>query len=136
MFRKKPARLALVGVLTAFTGLMVSTTPARADEYTDLLDILRAKGSLTQSEYQTLLNRRSRSARRAPSRGAPAATVSAMRSSAPALTRSRSSASVIPHSPWIRPRRCHGSSGSVARSSSTHSAGGAIGTRSGSGKYR
>ena len=75
MFRKKPARLALVGVLTAGTGLMVSTTPARADEYTDLLDILRAKGSLTQSEYQTLLNRRSRSARRAPSRGAPAATV-------------------------------------------------------------
>ena len=83
MFRKKPARSALVGVLTAGTGLMVSTTPARADEYTDLLDILRAKGSLTQSEYQTLLNRRSRSARRARYRRSAAARSRARASRSP-----------------------------------------------------
>ena len=44
------------------------------------------------------------------------------------------SRSVRPHSAWSRARRAAGSSGRLARISSTQSAGGAIGTRSGSGK--
>src|SRR5918998_4808755 len=73
---------------------------------------------------------------RASAAGAPASTVAAMRSSAPALTRSRNSRSDRPHWAYIRAWRCLGSSGSVARRLCTHSSAGAIGTRSGSGKYR
>jgi predicted porin len=35
--------------------VMAGVQQARADDYTDLLDILKAKGSLTQTEYRTLL---------------------------------------------------------------------------------
>ncbi|GBQ93539.1 hypothetical protein AA23498_1761 [Acetobacter nitrogenifigens DSM 23921 = NBRC 105050] len=44
-------------LLTVAAGCAVATSPrlARADDYSDLLDILRAKGSLTGSEYNTLL---------------------------------------------------------------------------------
>lgn len=48
-----------------FSSLLVATvclpltlsTKAHADDYSDLLDILRAKGSLTQREYNTLLSK-------------------------------------------------------------------------------
>jgi predicted porin len=62
--------LASTGVVVAAMGL---AQPARADDYTDLLDILRAKGSLTQTEYSTLMakhrhpNRAQRRANRAES---------------------------------------------------------------------
>ena len=65
---------------------------------------------------------------------APAATVCSIRSTAPALTTSRISSSVKPQSALTRFSRAAGGSGSVARSSSTHSRLGATGTRSGSGK--
>jgi len=38
---------------TAAMGVLASL-PARADDYTDLLDILHARGSLSTSEYQSL----------------------------------------------------------------------------------
>jgi hypothetical protein len=40
--------------LLAAAALIFGATAARADDYTDLLDILKAKGSLTSSEYNTL----------------------------------------------------------------------------------
>jgi len=40
--------------LLAASALFFAAGAAHADDYTDLLDILRAKGSLTQSEYDTL----------------------------------------------------------------------------------
>jgi hypothetical protein len=40
--------------LLAASALIFGATAAHADDYTDLLDILKAKGSLTQSEYTTL----------------------------------------------------------------------------------
>ena len=60
--------------------------------------------------------------------------VSSTSPSAPAPTVSRISRSVNPHSFWSRARRSRGGSGRAARSFSTHSRDGAIGTRSGSGK--
>ncbi len=65
---------------------------------------------------------------------APAATVASIRSTAPAFTASRSSSSENPQAAEIRRSRATGGSGSVARSSATHSRLGATGTRSGSGK--
>ena len=65
---------------------------------------------------------------------APASTVADTRSTPPALSRSRISRSVKPHSLCSRARRTHGSSGSDAPISATHYAEGATGTRSGSGK--
>jgi predicted porin len=41
---------------TAAFGLL-ATEPARADDYTDLLDILHARGSLSATEYHSLLNK-------------------------------------------------------------------------------
>ena len=73
---------------------------------------------------------------RASAGEAPAATVSATRSSAPALTMASSSGSDTSHSARSRARTLDGASGSVARICATQSAGGATGTRSGSGKYR
>ena len=64
----------------------------------------------------------------------PAAAVASMSSSAPALTTSRISVSLRPHSALRRRRLAAGISGSPARISSTHSRLGATGTRSGSGK--
>ena len=65
---------------------------------------------------------------------APAAMVSSTRPNAPAPTVSRISRSEKPHSACSRARFWVGFSGSVPRSSSTHSRDGATGTRSGSGK--
>jgi hypothetical protein len=43
---------------SAFTaGLLGAAVPARADDYTDLLEILHARGSLSAGEYKTLLNK-------------------------------------------------------------------------------
>ena len=41
--------------LAALSSILLGTVAARADDYTDLLQLLRAKGSLTQSEYSGLL---------------------------------------------------------------------------------
>ena len=71
---------------------------------------------------------------RAACGAAPAAMVSSTSPSAPAPTVSRISRSLNPHSVCSRARLSVGFSGSVPRSSSTHSRDGAIGTRSGSGK--
>jgi hypothetical protein len=50
----KPAHFMAAAGLLLLAGTALSV-PARADDYTDLLDILRAKGSLTRGEYDTLL---------------------------------------------------------------------------------
>jgi predicted porin len=42
-------------LLSAVSAAALGAAQARADDYTDLLDILKAKGSLTQGEYRTLL---------------------------------------------------------------------------------
>jgi hypothetical protein len=42
-------------LLAAASAMVLVAAQARADDYTDLLNILRAKGSLTQSEYRTLM---------------------------------------------------------------------------------
>ncbi len=57
MARKLPKKLRLAGVLTVGGGLLLGAAPARADDYTDLLGLLRAKGSLTQGEYAGLLSK-------------------------------------------------------------------------------
>ncbi|NVN41842.1 porin, partial [Ameyamaea chiangmaiensis] len=44
-------------LLLAGAALWAASPRARADDYTDLLDILRAKGSLTQAEYDGLLSK-------------------------------------------------------------------------------
>ncbi|MBB2185704.1 porin [Gluconacetobacter liquefaciens] len=49
------AHVGLTAVLAAGGVSMLSARCARADDYSDLLDILRAKGALTQVEYSTLL---------------------------------------------------------------------------------
>lgn len=55
MSAKRLARIGAVVVLTASAGHLMEPREARADDYSDLLDILRAKGSLTSSEYKGLL---------------------------------------------------------------------------------
>jgi hypothetical protein len=57
MARKVSRRLRLAGVLSVGTGLLLGAAPAHADDYTDLLSLLRAKGSLTQGEYAGLLSK-------------------------------------------------------------------------------
>ncbi len=57
MARKVSKHLRLAGVLSVGTGLLLGAAPARADDYTDLLSLLRAKGSLTQGEYAGLLSK-------------------------------------------------------------------------------
>ena len=57
MARGLSKKLRLAGVLSVGTGLLLGTAPARADDYTDLLGLLRAKGSLTQGEYASLLSK-------------------------------------------------------------------------------
>ncbi len=52
----------LVG-LAAASSIMLSSGVARADDYTDLLQLLRAKGSLTPSEYSGLLAKHLRNMR-------------------------------------------------------------------------
>jgi hypothetical protein len=42
-------------LLAASSMIVVGASRARADDYTDLLEILKAKGSLTQTEYNSLL---------------------------------------------------------------------------------
>jgi hypothetical protein len=43
--------------LAAASAIVLGAASARADDYTDLLQLLRAKGSLTQGEYSTLLSK-------------------------------------------------------------------------------
>jgi predicted porin len=50
----KSRRLSRAVALTT-TAMLVSAVSARADDYKDLLDLLRAKGTLSQGEYETLL---------------------------------------------------------------------------------
>ncbi len=52
----------LVGLALA-SSIMLGAGMARADDYTDLLQLLRAKGSLTQSEYSGLLAKHLRNMR-------------------------------------------------------------------------
>jgi hypothetical protein len=42
-------------LLAAASAMVLVAAQARADDYTDLLNILRAKGALTQAEYRTLM---------------------------------------------------------------------------------
>jgi hypothetical protein len=56
-------RLGLAAALTASTALVIIATPAKADDYTDLLGVLRDRGSIGQAEYQSLLARHNRGAR-------------------------------------------------------------------------
>ncbi len=44
-------------ILLASASLVALAAPARADDYTDLLEILHARGSLSQSEYTTLMRK-------------------------------------------------------------------------------
>ncbi len=44
-------------LLASASILVMAASPVRADDYTDLLDVLRARGSLSQSEYTALLNK-------------------------------------------------------------------------------
>jgi len=57
--------------------MVFATMQARADEYTDLLDILRAKGSLTSGEYSALMRKHLHNGAHAAARhrGAPEAPV-------------------------------------------------------------
>jgi hypothetical protein len=50
-------------LLAATSALVLAAAQARADDYTDLLDILKAKGSLTQAEYRALLAKHLRNTR-------------------------------------------------------------------------
>ena len=43
--------------LAAASAIVLGAASARADDYTDLLQLLRAKGSLTQGEYNSLLSK-------------------------------------------------------------------------------
>ncbi|APH53752.1 putative secreted protein [Granulibacter bethesdensis] len=54
-------------------GAGFTATPAFADDYTDLLNILRAKGSLTQNEYSALMAKHGTGSRAARGRTARAA---------------------------------------------------------------
>lgn len=57
MAQRLSKKMRIAGVLSVGTGLLLGTAPAHADDYTDLLGLLRAKGSLTQSEYAGLLTK-------------------------------------------------------------------------------
>jgi predicted porin len=53
-------------MLLAFASILaIAASPARADDYTDLLDVLKARGSLSQGEYTALLNKHLHGARAA-----------------------------------------------------------------------
>lgn len=70
MSDKSPARLGLAAALAASTALVLIAAPAKADDYTDLLSVLRDRGSLSDGEYQSLLSRHSRGGRTAAGRRA------------------------------------------------------------------
>ncbi len=46
-----------LGLLASVSLVALAAMPARADDYTDLLEILHARGSLSQTEYTTLLHK-------------------------------------------------------------------------------
>jgi hypothetical protein len=81
MAYKQILRAAIALAVAAGVALLFTGPPARADDYIDLLDLLRAKGTISQSEYQTLMSKHQRTtrapvARRAqaqPDKDAPAA---------------------------------------------------------------
>ena len=60
-------------LLLAAGSVLACGAAAHADDYTDLLDLLRAKGSVTQSEYKTLLAKHLRNMRVAGRHGGTAA---------------------------------------------------------------
>lgn len=62
MSKKNARRLGFIAALSASTALVMAA-PAKADDYTDLLNVLRAKGSLSQGEYSSLLAHHTRGAR-------------------------------------------------------------------------
>jgi hypothetical protein len=66
----------LLGLATA-SAIVLGTASAKADDYTDLLQLLRAKGSLTQSEYNGLLSKHLHNMRTGRSRGTTAGSASA-----------------------------------------------------------
>jgi hypothetical protein len=68
--------------LAAASVLVLAATAARADDYTDLLDILKAKGSLTQGEYNSLLAKHLHNLRAAARHGGAAAAGAAADASA------------------------------------------------------
>jgi hypothetical protein len=55
--------------LAAASVIVLGAASARADDFTDLLQIMRAKGSLSQGEYNSLLAKHMRNMRAAPRRG-------------------------------------------------------------------
>lgn len=50
-------RLSMLAASALISSVMIPGGPARADDYTDLLTILHARGSLSNAEYRTLLNK-------------------------------------------------------------------------------
>ena len=58
----------LAATLAGATAVLLFAAPAKADDYTDLLGILQAKGTISQDEYRSLSARHRGSA--APVRGA------------------------------------------------------------------
>src|SRR5579864_8160285 len=69
----KRTLLAAIALPVAAGMVLLLTGPkARADDYTDLLDLLRAKGTISQDEYQTLLSKHTRNARAPAARPARA----------------------------------------------------------------
>lgn len=75
MSNRNSRRLGLAAALTASTALVLVAAPAKADDYTDLLNVLRDKGSLSQGEYSSLLSRHTRVARTPAGRRGQAASL-------------------------------------------------------------
>ncbi len=59
-------RVTTLGLLASASIVALAAVPARADDYTDLLEILHARGSLSQSEYTTLLHKHVHGTKAAP----------------------------------------------------------------------
>jgi len=47
-------RIAKLGAACAFSALIVASSHARADDNSALLDVLKAKGAITQAEYDQI----------------------------------------------------------------------------------
>ncbi len=62
-------KITTLGLLASASILALAAVPARADDYTDLLEILHARGSLSQTEYTTLLHKHGHGAARTAPRG-------------------------------------------------------------------
>ena len=62
-------RITTLGLLASASLVALAAIPAHADDYTDLLEILHARGSLSQTEYTTLLHKHEHGARTVTTRG-------------------------------------------------------------------